>query len=340
MVDENLLSQEEIEALLNRTEEEQAASDHPFYKNNDKAHSKKFIIEGDDSLKALDFEHQERIIRGQFPVLERIYDRMIRNLKEELFLLFSREIEFEQEPFSIIKYREFIAKIEYPVVINLYRFHPLRSKALFIFNAESIYEMVENYFGGHSSESKKITADEEREITVTEIRIVDVVSNRIKEKLQMSWQPIKEIKIEKVRTETSAQMINVYSPADLLVTTKFKFSFGNEYSAFYIVLPYLMIDPIREQLELGASQTDQEDDPHWFNSLKNELMDVELSVSAELASRDMRLEEVMNWKKGDFIPLEMEESVALKIENYPTFKAKVGTYNEKCALQIISRIKY
>ena len=101
-----------------------------------------------------------------------------------------------------------------------------------------------------------------------------------------------------------------------------------------------MIDPIREQLELGASQTEQEDDPHWVNSVKAELMDVNLEVSAELAKTSILLEEVKKWEAGDFIPLEMEDLVSLRIENYPTFKAKVGTFNEKCALQIVSKIKY
>lgn len=345
MTDDNVLSQDEIDALLNDVSNDDDAKKTVDTSDPKSVNGKKisgsevnYLVEGNEELKPLDFEHQERIIRGQFPVLEKIYDRMIRNLTDDLFLLFSREIELDQEPFSIIKCREFLATLEMPLIINIYRFNPLRSKGLIIFNAEAIFETVENYFGGHSSESEFNM--EGRELTPTEIRTVELVAQRITEKLELSWKPIKPIQLEKIRTETSAQMLNIYAPADLLVTTKFKLSFGSEKSAFYIVMPYLMIDPIREQLELGASQSDQEDDPNWVNALKHELLNVKLEVSAELTKTTAKLSDVCNWKVGDFIPLKMEESVPMKVENYPLFMAKVGTSNDKCSLQIISKIKY
>lgn len=325
MTNEKVLSKDEIDELLDGVGSEA---------QNGQVNNLAF---GKDELKPLDFEHQERIIRGQFPVLERIYDRMIRNLTDELFLLFSREIEFEQEPFSIIKCREFLAQLETPHVINVYRFSPLRSKALFIFNANSIFEMVENYFGGHS---ENVSTDVNKELTPTEVRTVQMVSDRIIEKLEDSWRPIVPINITKIRTETSSQMLNIYAPADLLVTTRFKFSFGNEQSAFYIVLPYLMIDPIREQLELGASQSDQEDDPNWVNALKNELMNVKLEISSELAKKNLKLSDVQNWKVGDFIPLDFKETVYMKVEDQPLFLVKVGTSNDKCSLQIMNKVNY
>lgn len=349
-MEDSVLSQEEIDALLNDVSPQadtssELGSDQVPNSSAVQVEKKEirseinYLIEGDENLKPLDFEHQERIIRGQFPVLERIYDRMIRNLTDELFLLFSRELEIKQEPFSIVKCREFMATLEPPLVIDIYRFDPLRSKGLIITNGPAIFEMVENYFGGHTEDTGQVY--EERELTIAEIRTVQTVTKKIVEKLEASWQPIKPIKLEKVRSETSSQLLNIYAPADLLVTTKFRCSFSeNSEGAFYIVMPYLMIDPIREQLELGASQSDQEDDPNWINALKNELLNVKLSVSAELANKVVKLSEVTEWKVDDFIPLEMQETVPMSIENYPLFHVKVGTSNEKCSLQVVGKINY
>lgn len=357
-MDENVLSQDEIDALLSDVggddADADASSDIKAQGGSDPNEPKvtiqaedeiidnfdNKIIQGDDNLKALDFDHQERIIRGQFPVLERLYDRMIRNLTDELFLLFSREVEVEQEPFSIVKCREFMATLEPPLVINVYRFNPLRSKALILFNGAAIFEIVENYFGGHSSEEEEVKIDPERELTAAEVKTCQMVATIIEEKLEAAWETIVKLKTERIKTETSSQMLNIYAPADLLVITKFKCSFGNENSAFYIVMPYLMIDPIREQLELGAAQSDQEDDPNWVNALKNELLNVNLDVQSELATKKIKLSEVLNWQVGDFIPLEVEGTVPVSIENYPLFRAKVGTTNEKYSLQIVNKIEY
>ena len=103
---DNILSQDEIDALLNDVvgSEDQANSDAVKVESNQekdvKAEKIKFASNVEGEVSRLDFENQERIIRAQFPVLEKIHDRMLRNLTDELFLLFSREIELEQEPFS------------------------------------------------------------------------------------------------------------------------------------------------------------------------------------------------------------------------------------------------
>lgn len=357
MMDSNVLSQDEIDALLGDVEQSRdpdiktkpTAKDDKFSHENKEnivlkdektGHSlhPKIIIEGDDSLESLDFEHQDRVIRGQFPVLERIHDRMLRNLADPLYLLFSRDIELEQEPFSIVKFGEFVATLEPPLVINIYRFDPLRSKALMIFNSELIFEMVENYYGGHSSGEQVL--EEERELTQTEINTVQIVCKRIIENLEKSWKPIKPIKIEQVRTETSPQLLNIYTHDDLLIVTKFKMSFSNEKSAFYIVMPYLMVDPLRDQLELGGSQSDQEYDPNWINALKAELLNVQLEVSAELAQKNMKLSEVKEWDVGDFIPLEISDTISMNIEGYPAFSVKAGTSNDKRSLQVIYKIRH
>jgi flagellar motor switch protein FliM len=259
-------------------------------------------------------------------------------LADPLYLLFSRDIELEQEPFSIIKFGEFVATLETPLVINAYRFDPLRSKALMIFNSELIFEMVENYYGGHSKGEEIL--EEERELTQTEINTVDIACTRIIDNLEKAWKPIKPIKIEHIRTETSPQLLNIYTHDDLLIVTKFKFSFSNEKSAFYIVMPYLMVDPLREQLELGGSQSDQEFDPNWVNALKAELLNVKLQVSAELAQKKMKLSEIKEWDVGDFIPLEITEKVPMEIEGYPAFHVKAGTSNNKRSLQVIYKIRH
>lgn len=93
-------------------------------------------------------------------------------------------------------------------------------------------------------------------------------------------------------------------------------------------------------MELGASRPDDEIDPNWINSLKEELMDVELSVSASMAETVSTLGQVMSWKVGDFVPLEINEEVTLDIEGTPSFTATLGSTNEKRALKIIKIIRY
>ncbi len=333
MAEEKVLSQDEIDALLSNVEEE--GDDASTGEDSGAGIDELTTSEG---ITALDFDNQDKIIRGQFPVLERIYDKMLRQVVDDVLMLMSRDISIKQEHLTILKAREFMAEIELPLVVNIYRFHPLRSKALIIFDSTLMYDLVENYFGGHTHLEDKLAPD--KEFTPTEIRIMGIITNFIEKRLESAWEPIKQINIEKIATETNPQLVNIYAPTDILVASKFNVSFESEAGHFFIVLPYLMIDPIREHLEVGGAQTDQEHDPNWVNALKKQLMDVPLEVNAVLARTILQLEEIKEWKEGDFIPLEIEDTTALNIEGFPTFRTEVGNFNDKCALKILSKFEY
>jgi flagellar motor switch protein FliM len=101
-----------------------------------------------------------------------------------------------------------------------------------------------------------------------------------------------------------------------------------------------MVEPIKQQLELGASRSEDEIDPNWVKLFIEELMDVELTVSSAMARTEGSLENVMDWKKGDFIPIEIKDEVSLDIEGIPSFTAILGSANDKRALQILGVISY
>jgi flagellar motor switch protein FliM len=101
-----------------------------------------------------------------------------------------------------------------------------------------------------------------------------------------------------------------------------------------------MVEPLKQQLEIGASRSDDEIDPNWTKLLIEELMDVELTTSSVMGRTNDTLDTVMNWKAGDFIPLEVNDIVTLDIEGIPSFTATLGSANDKRALQIIDIIKY
>ena len=62
-------------------------------------------------------------------------------------------------------------------------------------------------------------------------------------------------------------------------------------------------EPIKEQLERGASRLDDELDPNWIKSLKEKLKEVTLTVSLPMAETKNTVHTVMSWQIDDFIPM-------------------------------------
>ncbi|HAT8744715.1 TPA: flagellar motor switch protein FliM [Legionella pneumophila] len=353
MTEKDVLSQEEIDALLDSVDEsidgetndeELNSSDQPARKKPEDTTSQELnstfdsdIKVVEEGVKTLNFTGQERIVKGQLPVLDKIYDRAVRLFAADIYHLTARDFEIKQDPLLITKHKEFMRSLPNPSLIGIYKFKPLRGKGIILFDSTFVYDLVDYYFGGNSQFGAQ---KDKTDFTATELRVMEVVTKKLVTNLIHAWEPIIQLDVTKFNDETNPQLVNIAEPEEMLLVARFVLNFGKETGAFYFILPYSMLEPIKQQLELGASRPDDEIDPNWINSLKEELMDVELTVSASMAETVSTLGQVMAWKVGDFVPLEINEEVTLDIEGTPSFTATLGSANEKRALKIIKIIRY
>lgn len=353
MAEKDVLSQEEIDALLESVDDtsedesqklETAAAEkssrkksQPTIKSESDASEEFIETPATDGVKTLNFTGQERIVKGQLPVLDKIYDRAVRMFATDIYQLTAKDFEIKQDPLLIIKHRDFMSGLPNPSLMSIYKFKPLRGKGILLFDSIFVYDLVDYYFGG----SSQFCAQKDKtDFTATELRVMDVVTKKLISNLIHAWEPIIQLDVMKFNDETNPQLVNIAEPEEMLLVARFTLNFGKETGSFYFILPYSMVEPIKQQLELGASRPDDEIDPNWIKSLKEELMDVELTVSAAMAETVSTLGKVMSWQVGDFVPLEMNEIVTLDIEGTPSFTATLGSSNEKRALKIIKNISY
>lgn len=361
MAEKDVLSQEEIDALLESVEdtseekspieEESFSVEKPAHKQSKQTTSKEEDSfdpedvssdandesESEGGVKPLRFTGQQRIVKGQLPVLDKIYDRAVRLFATDIYHLTARDFEIKQEPLLIIKHRDFMGGLPNPSLMSIYKFKPLRGKAIVLFDSIFVYDLVDYYFGGSS---QFFAQKDKTDFTATELRVMDVVTKKLISNLVHAWEPIIQLDIMKSNEETNPQLVNIAEPEEMLLVARFTLNFGKETGSFFFILPYSMVEPIKQQLELGASRPDDEIDPNWIKSLKEELMDVELTISSAMAETISTLGNVMSWQAGDFIPMEMSEVVTLDIEGTPSFTATMGSANDKRALKIIKNISY
>lgn len=343
MAEKDVLSQEEIDALLHSVEDPKESVDAPSALDANPSvdetasEENEFQSQDMEQIETINFSTQERIVKGQLPVLDKIHDRAIRHFAADIYQLTAKDFEIKQEPLSIIKYPDFMNSLVNPSIMSIYRFRPLRGKGLIVFDSVFVYDLVDYYFGG----STQFLAQKDRvDFTATELRVMDSVVKKLVNHLTEAWKPIIQVSVMKISDETNPQLVNIGEPNDMLLVTSFVINFGKESGTFQIVLPYSMVEPIKQQLALGASRPDEEIDPNWIMSLREELMDVELEISAAMSETKSSLGRVMNWQVSDFIPLAQDELVRMDIEGSPSFSATLGTAGDKRALQIIQRIKY
>lgn len=334
MSEKEVLSQEEIDALLNSVDEKEEAhaQDSPAPLDAGEADA-----EEEGGLKTLSFTSQERIVRGGFPVLEKIHDRAIKLFGNDIYQLLGKDLTFEQDALQIIKHKELTSTLPTPTLANIFKFRPLRGKIAILYDAEFVFSLVDNFFGGSSQFGLQ---QGRTDFTATELSVLSTVTEKLIRNIEAAWTPILKIEITKIGEESNPQLVHFSEPNELILITRFSTAFGKSRGSFMIAIPYSLVEPLKQRLDFGASRSDEEVDPQWLNSLREEVMDVELKLNASMQETETTVGKVLEWQVDDFIPLTMKEVVIVEIEGKPSYWGTLGRANDKRAIRITKKLNY
>src|SRR5574343_381694 len=175
----DFLSQDEVDALLKGVTGE---ADEPDASD---------AAEG--GIQKYNLGTQERIVRGRMPTLELVHERFARYLRIGLFNYMHRNAEISVGPIRVQKYSEFIRNLVVPTNLNLVVAKPLRGTALFVFDPNLVFLVVDNMFGG---DGRFHTRVEGRDFTPTEQRIIQGLLKVVFAEYERAWSPVFQLQFE------------------------------------------------------------------------------------------------------------------------------------------------
>ena len=323
MASADVLTQEEIDALLHGVDSGDLATDGG---------------EGlpDGEVRAYDFTSEDRIVRGRLPTLEMINERFARHLRISLFNLLRRTPEVTVRSVQMLKFSEYVHSLFMPANMNLVRIRPLRGTALFTLDPKLIFAAVDNFFGGKGRFHVKI---EGRDFTPTELRIVAMILERVFADLVEAWAPVLSVTFDHIGSEINPQFASIVSPSEVVIVSVFSIDLEGGGGDFHIALPYTMVEPIREILNTGFQTDRNEHDERWSQSLREEIETAEVQLSVRLADTVVTLRELLALKPGDVIPIEFPEALLARVEEIPVLRGQLGTSRGNLALKVLHTIK-
>ncbi len=317
----DLLSQDEIDALLHGVDDGDIEVD-------------------EDSLdpgvaQNYDFSSQDRIVRGRMPSLEMVNERFARHMRISLFNMMRRSAEISVNGIQMIKFSEYIHSLFVPTSLNMVKIKPLRGTALFTLEAKLVFILVDNFFGGDGRFHAKI---EGREFTPTERRIIQLLLQQAFVDLREAWSPVMKVEFEYMDSEVNPALATIVSPSEVVCVCSFNIELDGGGGNFHVAMPYSMLEPIRDKLDAGI-QSDRDDvDDRWTDALQEEILTADVEVSSTLVETEVSLRDVMDFKVGDIIPIDMPEEVTLMAAGVPCFRASYGTSNGYMSLKVKEEI--
>lgn len=323
MSKEELLSQDEIDALLHGVDNGEVATEDQL-----SAH--------DGVARPIDLASQERILRGRMPALEMINERLARHLRNTMSELLRRHLDITVGELRLEKFNEYRHALPVPTSLNMIRARPLRGTALMVLEGGLVFMLVDHFFGGGGRFKTRVEA---REFTATEMRVMRMVLDRVFTGLTEAWAPVKPLEFEYLKSEANPQFADIVRPDEVMVICSFKMELEGGGGELQVAFPYTMLEPIRELLEARSPGERSESDARWRKALHDEVRLAPVEVSCKLVELDLSVKQLLRLKPGDVLPMDMPERVTLFAEGIPAFHGRFGASQGRHAVQVIEPVR-
>lgn len=315
---DDLLSQDEIDALLHGVDDGVVESE------TDEALDS-------DAARNYDFASQDRIVRGRLPTLEMINERFARYFRTSLFGMLRHSSDIAVSGVQMLKFGEFVHSLFVPTSLNMIKIAPLRGKSLFVLDPKLVFSVVDSYFGGTGRFHTKI---EGREFTPTELRVVQMLLDIAFKDLEQAWKPVLDVRFEYLESEVNPQFANIVSPSEVVVVTTFNVDLESGGGDFYICFPYSMLEPIRDLLDAGVQSDRGEKDERWERAMRDEILEVNVDVTTELSQVELSVGQLADLQIGDIIPIDIGEQLEVSAEGLPLFRGTLGVHKDHYAIKV------
>ncbi|MEP7297814.1 MAG: flagellar motor switch protein FliM [Burkholderiales bacterium] len=312
-----ILSQDEVDALLQGItgESQKLETEH--------------IDEG--AIRNYDIASQERIVRGRMPTMEVINERFARNIRIGLFNFIRKSPEIAIGNIKVQKYSAFLREIVVPTNFNIVSVRPLRGSGLIVCDPTLVFAVIDSLFGGAGKYHTRI---EGRDFSPTEQRIIGRLVDVICAEYKKAWHGVYPLELEYQRSEMQPQFANVATPSEVVVATSFTLEIGDASGTIHFCIPYATLEPIRDVLYSTIQGDSAEPDRRWVKLMTQQIQLANVELVAELGHAPATVEQLLSFKPGDFIELDLKQAIQAKVSGVPVLDCHYGISNGKYALKV------
>jgi flagellar motor switch protein FliM len=319
MAYEAFLSQDEVDALLAGVTGDNSSQEESESKNHTGA-------------RAYDLSSPDRVVRRRMQTLELINERFARNMRDVLLHFMRRSADITVGAIKILKYADFERNLPVPSNLNMIQMKPLRDTALFTYEPNLVFLVIDSLFGGDGRYHSRV---EGRDFTHTEQRIIRRLLNLTLDSYGKAWNPVYPIEFDYIRSEMHTKFASITGSNEIVVVTSFHIEFGAMGGELNICLPYSMIEPVRDLLTRPLRETMLDEvDKRWTRQLTKQVRSAEVDLVAEFAHVPSTIRELLRLKVGDILPMTIPQTVLASVDGMPVMECGYGVSNGHYALRV------
>lgn len=319
------LSQDQIDALLNSAFSGEVIETKKEDKN---------------EIKEYDFRAPKKVTKERMKILDKIFENYARLLSSYFTGLIRMYCKVTIASIEEQKYFEFNNALpDYVMmgIVDLEIDHPEIDDAIAIIQLSNSlsFMMIDRLLGG-----KGEYKDSDRDFTEIEVSIMHKIILAMSKMLKEPWASYISLTPVLDKIETNSRVISEVGYEDVMMIVALEITIADTKTIVSICIPAVNLDEIMSKFSLNSNRAAKRGDAAREIDRKEHIMSgisySALDVTAELATTNLDMYDVINLQVNDIIPLgkSIDSNILIKIGEKSWFDGKMGILNGKKAVKI------
>ena len=269
----------------------------------------------------------------RLPMLEIIFDRLVRLLTTSLRNFTSDNVEVTLDSITTIRFGEYMNSIPLPAMLAVFHAREWDNFGMVTVESNLIYSIVDVLLGGRGSDAIRI---EGRPYTTIETNLVKRMIEVILEDTETAFRPLSPVKFDLDRLETNPRFATIARESNAAVRVELRIDMEDRGGRIEVVLPLSTLEPIRELLLQGFMGEKFGNDTIWEEHLAHEIWNTQLPIEAILSEISMPLQRLMKLQVGETVMLECapNDPISIKSGNIALGNGVMGSKNGHVAIRL------
>ncbi|MBR0657576.1 flagellar motor switch protein FliM [Plastoroseomonas arctica] len=270
----------------------------------------------------------------RLPMLEIVFDRVVRLLSTTLRNFTSDNVEVSIEGISSLRFGDYLNAVPEPAMLAVFAAPEWDNHGLLVIDGPLIYSIVDVLLGGRRGTAAMRM--EGRTFTTIERTLVERLVQVVLGDLTDAFLPVCPVHFRFERLEVNPRFTAISRPSNACILVKLRVEMEDRGGGIEILLPYATLEPVRELLLQQFMGEKFGRDRIWESHLAERLRDTEVTLDVVLAEQPVPLSVLLALKVGDQIGLGVSPGAPVRLRCGETtlFEAQLGRREDRLAIRI------
>jgi len=270
----------------------------------------------------------------RLPMLDIVFDRMVRLLATSLRNFFSDNVEVSLTGITSVRFGEYLNSIPLPTLIGVVRAEEWENFGLVTIEPDLIYATLDILLGGKRGLSA-VKLDG-RPFTTIETVLVKRLIEIVLADAELAFAPLSPVHFAVDRIETTPRFAMISRPANAAILIDLRFDMEERGGSLQLILPFATIEPIRHLLLQSFMGEKLGRDQVWEGHLATEIWQASVPVEVVLHETQMPLKRITSLEVGDTLVFDTRPDtlVTLRCGDAMLSEARIGRVDDRVAVQI------